>query len=108
PRDIFERYFTPHEQPGHYVLADVLRKSISFQQHDLSTLTPVRDNFRLVVCKNVLLHLSPEQRVGVLKMFHDSLCEGGFLAVEQTQKLPPAAERWFKPVSGCGPVFQKC
>ena len=107
PKDIFDTYFAPAEKPGNFVLDASIRRSVTFKQHDLTSLEPVGDGFGLIVCKNVLLHISPEERIEVLKMFHKSLAEGGFLAVEQTQKMPEQALPWFRPVSPAAPVFQK-
>ncbi len=107
PPEYLERYFTPADQPGHYLLEESLRKSVRFQQHDLTSLKPIRDGLGLIVCKNVLLHLSPTERLDVLRMFHDALSAGGYLATEQTQKMPPEAQDMFRPVAGEGPVYVK-
>jgi chemotaxis protein methyltransferase CheR len=91
----------------HYQISDEMRKAVHFQKHDLCSLQPIRDGFGLIVCKNVLLHLTPEMRVAVLKMFYAALGEGGFLVTEQTQKLPPEIEPLFRQVTAAGQLFQK-
>jgi chemotaxis protein methyltransferase CheR len=108
PPELLARYFAPSSTSDHYKLTDNIRKSVSFQHHDLTSLTPVGSAFSLIVCKNVLLHVTPKQRIDVLEMFHNSLDSGGYLTVEQTQKLPPEAEGWFQPVVPAGSVFRKC
>jgi chemotaxis protein methyltransferase CheR len=55
----------------------------------------------------VLLHFSPEERAAVITMMHRALADGGYLAVEQTQKLPEECERLFHRVTDAGQVFQK-
>jgi chemotaxis protein methyltransferase CheR len=60
-----------------------------------------------VVCKNVLLHFSPEQRVEVIKMFNRSLAPGGYLATEQTQKMPPELAEHFSQVVADAQVHKK-
>lgn len=107
PKDVFDTYFSPADKSGSFVLDPAIRRSVTFKQHDLTSLEPVGDNFGLIVCKNVLLHISPAERIEVLKMFHKSLADGGFLTVEQTQKMPDEALPWFRPVSPAAPVFQK-
>lgn len=108
PPDILGRYFSPLGSGDCYVVNESLRKAIRFQQHDLTSLQPVKQGFGLVLCKNVLLHLSPTQRVDVLRMFRDALVPGGYLALENTQRLPEEAQGWFRPLIGTGPVFQRC
>jgi len=108
PAEYRNKYFKPADRPDHFVLVEALRKAVIFLTHDLTTLTPIRQGLSLVVCKNVLLHLNPDQRIEVLRMFRDALCDGGFLAVEQTQELPEEARRWFRqPMDGVK-LFQRC
>jgi len=107
PRELFVRYFEHNGKPDHFKITDEMRKSISYQKHDLLSLRPVREGFGLVVCKNVLLHFNQEERINVIKMFHRVLHEGGFLVTEQTQKLPEEVKCLFNPVVSNAQVFQK-
>jgi chemotaxis protein methyltransferase CheR len=70
-------------------------------------LTPPDNGFGLIVCKNVLLHFNDAQRIEVFKMFHEALAEGGYLALEQTQKLPAEAKHLFEPIVSNAQVFKK-
>jgi chemotaxis protein methyltransferase CheR len=71
------------------------------------TLEPVRKGFGLIVCKNVLLHFKEEERINVIRMFHDTLVEGGFFVTEQTQKMPVELESIFEPVVSNAQLFRK-
>lgn len=70
-------------------------------------MTPIGQDFGLVLCKNVLLHFSEAQRIEVIRMFHGALMEGGFLAMEQTQKLPGEVEELFEPVVSNAQLYRK-
>ena len=107
PQDIFERYFTYDQQKDQYQIAEELRKAVCFQKHDLTSLKPVGAEFGIILCKNVLLHLTEQERIDVIKMFHASLIDGGFFATEQTQKLPAAVEKLFIPVVSNAQLFRK-
>lgn len=108
PADLLARYFSPVEdRPEHFRIDAELMRAISYQRHDLLSLKPIRSGFGLIVCKNVLLHFSPEQRVHVINMFHLALTPGGFLAFEQTQQLPAKAASLFQPVTAEAQLFQK-
>ena len=107
PSDIFEKYFVPDEQNGYYRLIDEIKRVVSFQKHDLLSLLPVAQDFGLILCKNVLLHFNEAQRIEVIKMFHASLMDGGFLTMEQTQKLPKQLENWFEPVVSNAQLYRK-
>ena len=107
PRDLFQKYFRPGGKPGFFQVVDDIRNRVAFQRHNLLSLQPVGNNFSLVLCKNVLLHFQPPERVEVIRMFHQALAPGGFFATEQTQKLPPEMAGYFTQVAGDAQVFKK-
>jgi chemotaxis protein methyltransferase CheR len=106
PRPIFEKYFSPADDPDYYTISDEIRNSASFTKHDLLSMKPVRTGLNLIICKNVLLHFKEQERIDVIRMFHDSLDEGYF-ATEQTQKMPPALEGCFEPVVANAQLYRK-
>lgn len=106
PKDIFEKYFSPADEPGHFVISQEIRNSVSFTRHDLLDLQPIRKGLNLILCKNVLLHFQEAERIKVLRMFHDAL-DGGYLAMEQTQKMPAELEDYFEPVVSNAQLYRK-
>lgn len=107
PVDIFRKYFSPNNKPGYHKIAAEIMQCVSFQKHDLRTLQPIRDNFGLIVCKNVLLHLQESERINVIRMFHKSLAPGGFFVTEQTQKMPEETALLFNHVAQSVQLFQR-
>ncbi|QOX64045.1 chemotaxis protein CheR [Anoxybacterium hadale] len=107
PKEIFERYFVADQTSGRYQLKDEIKRSVSFHKHDLLSLSPPGKDFGLVVCKNVLLHFTEEQRILVLEMFYEALAEGGFLVMEQTQKLPQELKGKFEPLLSNAQLYRK-
>jgi len=107
PAEIRGKYFAKNGKPGHYALSDEIKARVSFTRHDLLSLKPVRSGFSLVVCKNVLLHFTEEERGRVIGMFHDVLQAGGFMVTEQTQKLPEACNHLFRQVTNNAQVLRK-
>jgi len=107
PRPLFEKYFQPDEKTGHFRLVDAIRTKVFFQKHDLLSFRPAGNHYNLVLCKNVLLHLHPAERVEVVKMFHAAMAPGGYFATEQTQKLPPETAHMFEQVTADGQLFRK-
>jgi chemotaxis protein methyltransferase CheR len=101
------KYFRPDDKPGSLRIVENLRRQVLYQKHNLLTLKPIGQSFSLIVCKNVLLHFQPAQRLDVLRMFHGSLAPGGYFATEQTQKMPAEVACLFEQVSGCAQVFRK-
>lgn len=107
PRDLFEKYFRPAEKAGHCEIDYTIRSRIAFQRHDLLRLEPAGKDYTLIMCKNVLLHFTAEQRIDVIKMFHAALTPGGYFATEQTQKLPNEVAHLFTPVTAEVQLFRK-
>jgi len=107
PKDIFDKFFRPHVREGYFILEEEIRKSVTFLKHDLLSLASPKRGFGLIVCKNVLLHFNESQRIDVIEMFHDSLSDGGFFVMEQTQKLPKEANHMFESIVSNAQLFRK-
>jgi len=108
PADIFAKYF--EEVPGksgYHRVINRIRSRVFFKYNDLLDLQPVGSDYSLIVCKNVLLHFSYEQRIEVLKMYHRSLAPGGYFATENTQKIPTEISHLFEPVTPDAQLFRK-
>ncbi|HXB69856.1 MAG TPA: CheR family methyltransferase [Candidatus Acidoferrales bacterium] len=107
PEGILERYFEPAETPGHYRVIESIRRRIAFQQHDLLSFQEIGHGYSLVLCKNVLLHFQPLERIEVLRMFHRALAPGGLFASEHTQEMPPELGPLFERVLPNVQLFRK-
>lgn len=107
PPEIFSRYFSRVGDTDNFRISEDLIKCMNYKKHDLLTLHPVKNDFSLILCKNVLLHFKHEERVDVIKMFHANLLEGGFFVTEQTQKMPVELEGYFEQVVPNAQVYRK-
>ena len=107
PADLLAKYFEQAAKPGHYRVRNELRSRVRFRYHDLLSLTPAGNDYCLVVCKNVLLHFQPGERVEVFRTFHKALAPGGYLATENTQKLPDEVAHLFTRVVQDAQVYKK-
>jgi len=107
PAGILEQYFEPAGTEGSYRVSERIRNSVRFQRHDLLSLREVDSGYSLVVCKNVLLHFSQDERVEVIRMFHRALGPGGYLITEHTQKMPEEAACLFEQVVAHGQLFRR-
>lgn len=107
PSEFLEKYFEPAERPGQLRAVELLRSRVNFQYHDLLSLKPIGSDYCLVVCKNVMLHFQYSERVEVFKMFHQALAPGGYLATENTQKLPAEVAHLFTQVVPDAQLYKK-
>lgn len=106
PADIFRKYF---EARGNdiYRVCDKVRSRIFFQYHNLLSLKPIGSDYALVVCKNVLLHFQYHERIEVIKTYHQALSPGGYLAFENTQKMPVEIAHLFDQVVPDAQLYKK-
>jgi hypothetical protein len=104
PEGILDKYFEPNGKPGYLRVIDKIRRRVVFQRHDLLSFQEIGQGYSLVLCKNVLLHFQPLERIEVLRMFHRALGPGGLFATEQTQEMPPELASLFQRVVPDGPV----
>jgi chemotaxis protein methyltransferase CheR len=107
PADLFDKYFSATEKQDYYKVNDDLRNLVKFEKYDLLTLRPLRNDYSLIVCKNVLLHFNYGQRIEVLTMFHNMLLNGGLLVMENTQSMPEELSQKFKKMVGFAQLHEK-
>ncbi len=107
PNEYFQKYFIKVDD-NRYKITDEILKRVIFRKHNLLDYhQPIDSGFASIVCKNVLLHFSSEERLRVLQMFYDSLVPGGYLAMEQTQKIPNELNKFYRLVSNDVNIYQK-
>jgi chemotaxis protein methyltransferase CheR len=106
-QELLAKYSVPAARAGYVEFDAALRHCIFYQQHDLRSLRPIGNDFSLVVCKNVLLHLAYEQQVEVIRMFHEVLSPGGYLALDELQEVPAEVAPLFVRVLADGKLCQK-
>jgi chemotaxis protein methyltransferase CheR len=107
PQHLLPKYFTKCDSGTEYVINEEVRQRLAYHKHDLLSLQPIGTGYHLILCKNVLLHFQPAERVEVIRMFHGALMPGGYFATEQTQKLPEELEPYFEQVAISGQLFRK-
>jgi chemotaxis protein methyltransferase CheR len=107
PEEVLGQYFTAVNNGAEYHVEPELMDVVRYRRHDLLSLEPIRTGFGLIVCKNVLLHFTPDQRRRVVQMFHSALAPGGFLAFEQTQDLVPGTTSLFERVRPDAQLFRR-
>lgn len=106
PKEILLKYFKDLGD-GKFKIVDEVLSRVTFIKHNLLTFQPFETNFNAIICKNVLLHFTYEDRIKVLEMFYNSLKTNGYLAMEQTQKIPTELEEKFKQIFNDVTIYQK-
>ena len=107
PEGLRSAYFLPTDDPELFQLSADIREKVRYLQHDLITLVPPEMGKSLIVCKNVLMHFTPDQQAAVLEMFWKTLSPHGYLALDGNQALAPELAGRFDRVEASLPLFKK-
>ncbi len=84
-----------------------LKKNILFAEHNLVT-DGVFAEVNMVVCRNVLIYFNRNLQNAVLKMLHESLITGGFLALGTKESLMfSGEEKKYKAIDVRQKIFKK-
>jgi len=107
PQELRDVYFQPTDDPESFQVIQEIREKVRFIRHDLLTCTAPETGQSLIVSKNVLMHFTPDQQLGVLEMYHGALIPGGYLAMDGNQKMPGSFKRRFLRCDPAFPLYQK-
>lgn len=83
---LFEQH-NAAESPDRFMLAAPVRKRFSFSVHNLLEACPWRDAFDLVLLRNMLIYLQPDDVRTVLRKIAPALREQGTLIVGESESL---------------------
>jgi len=107
PPDLLNKYFSPTEKIDYYIINEDLRNLVTFKKYDLLTFQPLRNDYSIIICKNVLLHFNYQQRIDVLLMYHSMLLKGGLLVMENTQSMPEELTHLYKKLVNYAQLHEK-
>lgn len=78
PRSTFNEYYSIKYDAA--IIHKSIREGIIFSHHNLAS-DGVFGEMNLILCRNVMIYFEPELQNRVLRLFRDSLCHRGFLAL---------------------------
>ncbi len=106
-QEIQTRYFT-HKSPENVQISKQLKNYIVFKYGNLTDDSEKNLGiFDLVVCRNVLIYFSEEEKLKVFKKFYKALKPQGFLILGMTEILPFSYRKDFRIYSEKYRVYMK-
>ncbi|MFO7967873.1 MAG: protein-glutamate O-methyltransferase CheR [Archaeoglobaceae archaeon] len=97
------RYFISSD--GKYVVKPFLKKKVNFVHHDIINDPPPASDFDLVLCRNFLIYIEPENKPIVSEHLAESMKRGGLLVLGKTETLP--IEKKFDVVDRINKIFRR-
>ncbi|MGR3180062.1 MAG: CheR family methyltransferase [Candidatus Anammoxibacter sp.] len=83
-KESFSNYYTADYDS--VIMDKSLKTNIVFAHHNLVT-DGVFGEMHLILCRNVLIYFNKSLQSRVFKLFHDSLCNGGFLCIGSKESV---------------------
>lgn len=101
----FSRYYTVQEESA--VFNHELSRNIVFAQHNLVTDGSFNE-FHMIICRNVLIYFDQALQTRVHRLFLNSLCSTGYLALGNREGLSfPKQEQHYTIIDGKEKIFRK-
>lgn len=97
------RYFDTLD--GKYVVKPFLQKNVKFCYHDIINNPPPASDFDLVLCRNFLIYIEPENKSIVSEHLAESMKKGALLVLGKTEILP--IEKKFEAVDRVNKIFRR-
>ncbi len=107
PEKFRNTHFIATDDPDTFRLTPDIREKVRYLKHDLLTFQAPENHKSLIVCKNVLMHFTPEDQLKVLQMFFDTLVPNGFLVLDGFQAMPAEFASRFVRAEAGKPLFRK-
>jgi chemotaxis methyl-accepting protein methylase len=89
PEDLVRAYFEPAGAERRVV--DRIRRRVSLQPLDLSREPPLRSNYDLILCRNVVIYFDRPMQERLFLAFAEALAPGGYLILGKVETLFGAA-----------------
>jgi chemotaxis protein methyltransferase CheR len=89
-----------------YKIKDEVKKLVRFKFHDMLSEPPLK-YIDILLCRNVIIYFSREERGLIIKKFYEALHPGGYLVLGKTETLSKAGELGFKCVDLHERIYQK-
>jgi chemotaxis protein methyltransferase CheR len=86
------RYFVKREET--FKIIENIKKNVRFQRHNLVQ-EPIKERFKLIFCRNVMIYFDQGLKQKVLERLYDCLEEDGYLIIGFYDMLPNSAREMF-------------
>jgi chemotaxis protein methyltransferase CheR len=85
PEDLTRRYFEP--APPDLRVVPRVQERVVVRALDLSAGRPLRRDYHMIVCRNVLIYFDRPMQERLFQLFTDSLAPGGYLVLGKVESL---------------------
>jgi two-component system, chemotaxis family, CheB/CheR fusion protein len=84
-KERLDRFFV-EKDTNHWQVNKELREAVTFAQQNVIS-DPPFSKMHLICCRNLLIYLDPELQAKIIRLFHFSLAEGGYLMLGPSESI---------------------
>ncbi len=96
PKTLLHQYFTQVDTK--YCVSNKIKEIIKFDHLDLISESLPLQNYDIISCRYVLMYLTKNQKMQLLKQFHEQLRPGGLLLLGITDPMPLHEQNIYMPL----------
>ena len=101
-----DRFTTPAPD-GRIAVADAVKRNVTFRHYDLIAGGAFGSYFDLILCRNVMIYFSEQQKKKLFEAFYGALNPGGYLVIGKTETLVGESRSAFLPVNRLERIYRK-
>lgn len=95
------------QQDGLYQVKQHLRDLVKFSRHDLMSGRGVTQYLDIILCRNVTIYFTENQKDELARMFAPALSEGGYYVMGKTEYMGRDVEHLYEPYNPIQKIYRK-
>ncbi|CAJ35511.1 CheR family methyltransferase [Methanocella arvoryzae] len=99
--------YTTKTPDGRIRVTDEVRRNVTFKSYNLIKGGKFGSFFDLILCRNVMIYFSDDQKARLLMEFYNSLSPGGYLVIGRTETLVGDSRNLLQAINGMERVYRK-
>lgn len=85
--EAWKKNYMMKQADGNYLVADSIRKNVSFSKFNLMDPFVQKNNFDVIFCRNVMIYFKPVTTQAIIKKFYQANAEGGYLFIGHSETI---------------------
>lgn len=96
-QDLRSTYMTPASQDG-FTVTPPVRKMVRFRELNLLGPWPMRGQFDIIFCRNVVIYFDQQTQAALWPRFHGALAPSGWFFIGHSERISDASVHLYQPV----------
>lgn len=109
-RNVDKKFIDKYTEPvpnGKLAVTDKVKRNVTFKHFDLINGGLFGSYFDLILCRNVMIYFSDDQKKKLLMQFYNCLSAGGYMVIGKTETLVGESRTAFEPVNSLERVYRR-